>query len=188
MKILAQSTVPSNPWYLHLGYLAAGTTYTDRPLAGVAVGMMVLGLLAMASLRAIRTAGRLDFRPMLRSRPVWVAGLLVMAAGAGVLWFGPSTERRHPEEYTRYIMKFEARFRVEGEHESGALASLSEDAFAQRFADLEDGWYRKLRVVRLNPEPATYEVRSAGPDGRFETADDVVQQLTPAGKQAGPPV
>ena len=37
-----------------------------------------------------------------------------------------------------------------------------------------DGWGRRLRL-RIN-EDDTYDLRSAGPDGRFETADDLIAE------------
>jgi len=38
-----------------------------------------------------------------------------------------------------------------------------------------DGWGRKFRYERLSDE--TFRLRSAGPDGAFETADDIVKDF-----------
>jgi hypothetical protein len=180
MKILAQSTVPTRPSYLHLGYLAAGTTYTERPYLGVALGLMLLGLVVMTKLRAVRTAKGLNIQPALRSRPVWIAGMLILVGGAAILYFEPTRERRDPLAYTDYVMRHVGPVAIVREWFDGKLSSGTDEALAKQFVGLEDGWSRKLRVRYANQNPDRYELRSAGPDGQFDTADDVARTVTPS--------
>ena len=240
MKILAQSTVPVRPSYVHLGYLASGTTFTSRPYGGVAIGLIILGALAMSKLKTLQNTGVRGYCFCLRSRPTrlvglvvvllgvvlwwrrpqppdvglafvvvlagllgvvklkrladrdlkghriglrsgpmcWV-GLIVVLAGTLLWWFGPQNNRRVPIAYTHLVLKYEVPAAIDRECYHDHLASLDDEQLAKRLAVCEDGWYHRLRIRRMSQQPARYQIRSAGPDGLFDTSDDLVNDFEP---------
>jgi A-macroglobulin TED domain/Carboxypeptidase regulatory-like domain/Alpha-2-macroglobulin family/MG2 domain/A-macroglobulin receptor binding domain/Alpha-2-macroglobulin bait region domain len=94
---------------------------------------------------------------------------------------------------TRYQARFQARVRQMTEdlnrvyqqnRSAGDLAKIAAKT------DLRDSWDTGLRVERLDGDPQHryYQVRSAGPDKRFDTADDLSTLLeVRTRKIAGPP-
>ena len=87
--------------------------------------------------------------------------------------------------YSQYAALYQARLRAEINqvgahlpHPSGATAQPCDRAtMAARLheANLRDPWGNSLRVDAGTPGTNTFLVRSAGPDGKFETADDLLQ-------------
>jgi hypothetical protein len=178
MKIIAQSTVSTSPSYLHLGYLSANMFHTERPYQGIGLGVTLLGLLVMARLRFTRVNGKLNLRALPRRRVVSVTGGLLALAGLLVVWFGPSHAKRVPPIYT-LVSVGNAMSQIYRQVESDEAAPLTEQAIAELCAKYEDGWYHPLRGRYVSQSPLRIEIRSAGEDGQFDTADDMVQTREP---------
>ena len=178
MKIIAQSTVSTSPSYLHLGYLVANMLRTERPYQGIGLGVTVLGLLVMAKLRFTRVNGRLGLRAMPRRWFVSVTGGLLALAGLLVVWLGPSHAERVPLVYT-LVSAGNAMSQIYRQAERDGAESFTEQAVAELCAKYEDGWYHPLRGRRVSRSPLRIEIRSAGEDGQFDTADDLVQKMEP---------
>lgn len=181
MKILAQSSVPSTPSYLHLGYLAATTVDVSRPLGGVGVGLLVLGTLVLTRIRMTRTERGRRFFTIIRRPYRWAGvGTVLALGGVLVLVLGPSTKTvrfQYPGGVTMVRMSdLEGPIAVHEAVGTPTLESLEQmrtiwnlDAEAIR-----DGWSRVMRFEKiLTDVGAKYVLISAGPDGRFGTDDDV---------------
>ena len=181
MKIIAQSTVSTSPSYLHLGYVSGGILRADRPYDGLAVGLALLGLLLLAKLRAVTTAGKTSTHVVLRGWPGCMIGATVILAGLMLLWLGPKT--RMPQIYTIKQM-MEAVQRIERTLQRSGPAPVSEAAVRADLAGLDDEWQRPLRITCVRQSPPVYEVRSAGRDGLFNTQDDRVQRTHPTAATA----
>ncbi|MBW3598708.1 MAG: hypothetical protein KY475_15720 [Planctomycetes bacterium] len=65
-----------------------------------------------------------------------------------------------------------ARERISRYYEHNGVYPSTED-WRNMVSRQEDGWNNPLRYT---PHDADYEVRSAGPDGHFDTADDITDQ------------
>ena len=70
----------------------------------------------------------------------------------------------YSQRYRRRLTDAVARAEEDGETCNTKLAGLS----------LNDPWGNKLRIIARPWTPAISEARSAGPDGKFDTADDMV--------------
>jgi hypothetical protein len=64
-------------------------------------------------------------------------------------------------------------FAAEGEGLPGSLADLPR--FRPTAAATPDAWGRSIRYERLSD--SSFRLRSAGPDGAFDTADDIVKDF-----------
>ena len=78
-------------------------------------------------------------------------------------------------EYVQYFERYQQHYRAQ-------LARLGEACAAMR-----DAWGTSVRVTRVDgpPRDIYYEVRSAGPDKQFNTADDLAAYLEVRGRNRG---
>jgi hypothetical protein len=192
MKVLAQSTVVSRPGYLHLGYLAAATVDVSKPFVGVGIGLLILGFLIATKFRIVRTERGRRILGILRKPPVWAAvGMAMSVGGAAIVWLGPKHEKirayQHPQELTQIRMQL-LNAKVLARQEAGSsipddIAELGRNV--PRDHDFtQDGWLRTMRLRKEGEGNHTrYALASAGPDGQFDTNDDIIfepQSDTPA--------
>ncbi|MBN2445457.1 MAG: hypothetical protein JXO22_01930 [Phycisphaerae bacterium] len=186
MKVVGQSTIAVTPPYLHVGYLATTVLDMSKPLTDAGVGLVVLGLVlgAWKGIRAKRLppGGVSTYSLSLRRPSVWVAGwLLVSCVGAGILLWGP-------EEYTRKLAAPErlSRARVRGLYSDimfrckdglpvpDSLRGLLSDG-DDHAPTIVDAWNNEMRIQKLAGEgEESFRIASAGPDGVFDTLDDIV--------------
>jgi uncharacterized protein YfaS (alpha-2-macroglobulin family) len=90
-----------------------------------------------------------------------------------------------PGKYSEYAARYQTRLRADIDQVGGIPPRVSKAnpqpcdrgilAARLRETNLVDPWGGSLRVESGNPGTNTFAVRSAGPDGRFQTPDDLVQ-------------
>ncbi len=99
------------------------------------------------------------------------------------LRFGGEEGRRKSAEYTG---RYQQRLRLQALELANALERAGDSDGCGK-ADLEeklagvnlsDPWGTKLTIGNLNSYMGSHELRSAGPDGQFYTADDLLDSLT----------
>jgi hypothetical protein len=182
MKVYAQSVVPVHPPYLHVGYLAA--TAADQygfPLVLISLMVAAAGGFLLAKCRRVRervSAFGLTLKPSER-RQAFVAGIALVSLG--VLGFASlpflSKVPLHASRVTRFQIQ-----RVEWALAEGFTAGkpLPKDMQELRGgydiddAVIRDAWGHEFRVVQTSYEgEVVCIIASAGPDGIFDTPDDI---------------
>lgn len=181
MKVLAQSTVASQPSYVHLGYLAATTVDIAKPWSGVAIGLVILGFLVATKFRVVHTERGRKILGNLRRPRVWVlVGVVLASGGAGILALGPRDERArgyaHPEGVTHFRMlvlgdQILGRQQV-GEDVPDDIAELGK-ALPRNHDVTKDGWFRPMRLRKSEGDQIRYALVSAGVNGEFDSDDDI---------------
>ena len=99
-----------------------------------------------------------------------------------VLEFGRTVPQT---KYSEYAARYNKQFRAEVGQLASTLAderngaTCDQTSVNERLKDAKvvDAWGNSLRVDHANPGTRFFAVRSAGPDGQFSTADDLVQYL-----------
>jgi hypothetical protein len=182
MKILAQSTVESRPSYMHLGYTAATMIDVGKPLTGVCVGLLLLGALLTTKFRLYRSerSGLCVSASLRRPIPLAIFGFLVATTAVVVYLKAPerlthstpsasSVTKDHIEFLQGYVKAMTAK----GEPVPTDLRQM-QVAWKIDSMFMVDGWLREMvfRVAQEHGHQA-YHVVSAGPDGRFDTNDDI---------------
>lgn len=188
MKIFAQSTLASGSPYIHLGYGAATAREIHRTLStgglmSLGVGMAIVG----AVIAGKAAAGVAAFKPLRRH---WIVLLLggcaCMILGGISLYMSPVNVREYyvdPEGATIFrsmnILDAIEVLRIRNQAVPEDLSSLDLPP-----KTLEDGWMSPFRLVIEGEKGSqAYTILSAGPDGKFGTADDVSDSLQPIWKE-----
>ena len=96
----------------------------------------------------------------------------LLSANTAPVEFG----RTPPEtKYPEYAARYNQRFRAQVEQLNSP--NCDQTGLAHRLEKIVDPWGNSLRIEARAPRGRFLAVRSAGPDGQFYTADDLVQQL-----------
>jgi hypothetical protein len=190
MKIVGQSTAVSGTPYVHLGYLAA--TYMKPNMSLLSGGMVAITLgiaMAFSLIASKRASGLTDFNFVRRrSRRLLWGGISLMVLGVVSVALAVATSEKtfmHPVHVTHY----------HGELILQALAERSEQnqrtpsdlsALDLHRDVLADGWMHRMKLVHADVQSSKgYSIVSAGPDGRFGTADDIHMSPEPDGPPRG---
>lgn len=118
----------------------------------------------------------------LAARALFAATQQLAAANHTSSEFGGAVPQN---KYSEYAARYQARLRADIE-EAGGMPPRASGAKVQpcdrvtlaarlQEVNLRDSWGNNLRVETGSPGTNTIAVRSAGPDGRFHTTDDLVQ-------------
>ena len=163
MKLIAQSLVPAQVPYIHIGYLAGVNTELSKNQVTSLYAIVVAGALLVISLRRVRLLWKL------------IAVAACCAAVAVVLFAVPwQRSYKDPAHMTRYrsLTLAVAMYQHEGPFPTD-LGELQRVTGLDR-KSLTDGWKRDLRVVAKTIQgKESHSVVSAGADGAFGTADDM---------------
>jgi len=182
VKVYAQSSVPTHMPYLHIGYLAA----TAADVYGFQIFVFSLILTALGTFlfvkyRRIREhVSWFSFRRGSGKRyPAWATGIVLVVLGglgfATMPFLGKiriKTERFTQSRIAR-VMQVLAEDLADGRpllddvRALRAAHAFGADAFI-------DAWDRDLRITwtAIDGEPVCI-ITSAGPDGKFDTQDDI---------------
>ncbi len=196
MKVVAQSTVPSKPSYMHLGYLAAAS---GRPLFGIGLFIVLLGFIFLVRFKKTKKLAELTFR-----RPiVWsILGMVLITAGLGIVFFGPLpasarilAKRMVTVDTMKNIDAVIAKRLEAGQGMPDGLdVLLAENDLPEKSA--MDGWGQSIKLeksksgdnvghlLRSAGDDIGYLLRSAGDDGEFGTEDDWIYALGGDEKQS----
>ena len=178
MKIVGQSTLANGMPYVHLGYIAA--TYIEPNMALLSGGLaaLTLGVVMAFSLLVRKMAsGRTAFNFVCRrSKGLMVgAATLIFLGGIAVALAEAYKEERHVDpvgttDSNGYaILRAMAERRKQGQPIPDDLAGLGLPSDV-----LTDGWMHPMQLVAADAGGLEgYSILSAGPDGRFGTADDI---------------
>jgi hypothetical protein len=182
VKVYAQSSVPTHMPYLHVGYLAA--TAADQYGIGLLLISLLLtaaGAFLLAKYRSVREHIS-SFSLGLKSSERRVAlGVGMAFVGLGLAGFValpflsryPLHADRYTEVHIRRLAETIARDLVAGKPLPEDIHAL-QSAHALGEGALRDAWGRDLRLA-----PTTFggeaicRIASAGPDGVFDTDDDI---------------
>ena len=190
MKILAVSEVPPKAPFVHLGYVAAGfSRFYSKPAAGIGgllVAASILGLVIVKAMTPKRLKKRIGLEGT-HSRVVF--GLFATAGIISALvfsWYAFAREwGRHAvtrdglEQLSAMIhQRLEAGEEVPADVESiRAQWGLDDEA-------VRDAWNRPIAYRESHPYWHEGDsLVSAGTDGRFDTADDVLFLIEPVDRE-----
>jgi hypothetical protein len=106
----------------------------------------------------------------------------LLSANNSPVEFGRTVPRT---KYSEYAARYTGRFRAQvgqfanalADERNGAACDVASMIDRLNDSNVADAWGNGLRVDRANPGTRSFAVRSAGPDGQFNTADDLVQYL-----------
>lgn len=182
MKVIGQSTLADGSPYLHLGYTAATTLVLNKPWRDGGIVLLVAGAVFALRILQKRTAeGQRSWHIGLSRRKRWIlAGMACI--GTSVVFFRISSRtgkmiHDYPEEFTRWQAQVAlgAMVHVESEGKSGkeAIPAVREYMRQQSGSDVVDGWFHDMRLLFPANSGDEYIVLSAGPDGVFDTPDDI---------------
>jgi len=142
---------------------------------------------------AISTAGPAEFSQRDRAARALFSATELVGANNSQLEFGRAVPQ---QRYSEYAARYERQFSAQIAHLASALSSDSEKQsqacdpgrMSSRFeqtpaAKLLDAWGNRLRIENAgwNRGMRFLAVRSAGPDGQFNTGDDLIQRLEDPG-------
>ncbi|HYP74911.1 MAG TPA: hypothetical protein VER12_03085 [Polyangiaceae bacterium] len=101
--------------------------------------------------------------------------VLVVGAGASCMWwlgnFGATRDGKSTSQADAAQIQTAAKaFRAQHADGCPTLSSLQEEEFLSRNARSDDAWGNRFRIGCADGE---LTVRSAGPDGKLSTADDI---------------
>ena len=173
MKVVAQSTVPSKPSYMHLGYLAAASS---RPLFGLGIVIFILGILFL--FRFKNTPKRVEV--IYRKPLFWpILGMILIIAGLGIVFFGPMRAsvliRAKKSETIARMKSLDALITERLEAGQGMPDNLdvllAENELPKEYQ--LDGWKQPIRLEKTQADDKIeYLLRSAGDDEEYGTDDD----------------
>jgi uncharacterized protein YfaS (alpha-2-macroglobulin family) len=98
----------------------------------------------------------------------------LLGANNAALEFGGTVPQ---VKFSKYAARYHQRFHDQIDQLAGAVTHCDQMFHRLEDANLVDAWGKSLRVDARNPGTRFFAVRSAGPDGQFNTADDLVQYL-----------
>jgi len=185
MKVFAQSQVPSVASYVHLGYLAAAADHARK--AGTS--FILLGaVMTLGAVAAALHTWRRKARDATGRRLRYYTGLFICAAlfllGIAALASGAVAWRSAADVATKYQVstlsyRLESALRQSNERPEPSPSSVREFLRPWRLLDeedLRDTWSRRIQFDRRTSDQGhQYVVRSAGRDGEYGTADDIVR-------------
>lgn len=193
MKIIAQSTLTVSQPYAHLGYIAAayearGMFKANSQLLGGGFLALSLGVAMAFSVIMNKTARGWTAFNFVRRRSLvlLVGGLALMAAGAATITaalmyktFVPPSAAEVTVDRAWRIINAVPRDRA-GEDLTLADLDLPDDT------PTSDGWNRPMRLIKT-AEPCAEDIQrylavSAGPDGQFDTDDDISMSILGRGR------
>ncbi len=173
MKLVAYSLVPSSPMqYMHLGYTAAATKveYFVDPIWSAAAFVVTLLLIAALTMR----------------RSVKWGVIILCVAVVTACWAGAnrysqtrkweSWSREWTQNTTAQILTDIQMRRDDGKGIPGTMAEYKKECGGWPAVD---AWQHPWRVTQhKRVDGVSVTVTSAGPDGRFDTADDISNTRT----------
>lgn len=167
MKIVAQSLVPVNPLpYMHLGYIAAAPINAAKTYWALTFFCTVMALYIWK-----------------RSRLAGIAFLVLAVASFG--WSRVQYQRgevtltyKMTKRNANYILGLITQF---GMASKGKPVDINQVMSYIHLCSKFDGWKRpyrfKERVETITTHPTRhFTLTSSGPDGIFDTADDIVHE------------
>lgn len=182
MKVYAQSSVPTHMPYLHVGYLAAtAADYAGFPLFCISLILTALGTFLYVKYRRIREHISWFSLQMESGKryPASATGIVLVVLG--VLGFATlpflGKIRIETERFTQMrivdVMTALAEDLADGRPMLDDVRALRA-AHALGADEFIDAWDRDLRITwtALDGEPVCI-ITSAGPDGKFDTRDDI---------------
>jgi hypothetical protein len=189
MKIFAQSTLANGSPYIHLGYGSTTMFKPQQTFLNGGIASLILGMAMVGGVIVSKVASRVATLNLIRRRWIMflVGGCLFMVMGGVGLCLSYFYAR---EEYTwpEGVTNAEGRsilYMIEKSRDRGQV--ITDLSGAGLSPDISDGWRNPFRLVVTGEQAArTYTVLSAGPDGRFGTADDLRFTLEPASRPAEP--
>jgi len=163
MKILAHSVVPINPVpYMHLGYVSA------VPFSSVGQSLTGTLILAVISLYLLLSIKR---------KVTKIIGACLLA---GALYLSFISIRYYQINTPRYFTGVYGRIAINHiSADPDIHKMMSKDYNRYKF----DGWHREFKVMVRKTKQGEYRcLTSAGPDGIFDTADDMHIRQSPGRK------
>jgi hypothetical protein len=188
MKIIAQSTLADGNPYIHLGYLSSTAIEKHMTPSTGGIVSLILGAAIVATAVVARlAAGVAPFRLI---RRFWIflsaGGCACMVLGGIALYLSPVQTREYylnPEIVT--MTRAEAiQDEIKQRRDSGQAVPNDLSGLGIEQRRLTDGWWHPFRYVIDGEEGSrTYTLISAGPDGVFDTADDLRYSAEPLWKE-----
>lgn len=187
MRIIAQSTLASGSPYIHLGYGSATAREAQQTLLNGGIMGLILGLAMIGAAIINWAVSRAVGVGLSRRRSIilLLAGLTFIVLGCISLKLSYVYAREYygnPELATESRAdSILATIRERRDRNQDVPADLPGLGVEQR--ELTDGWWNPLRLVTDGTGEKTYSIVSAGPDGKFGTADDLRFTLEPPWKE-----
>jgi len=172
MKLIASSQVPTDPLpYLHLGYVAATAYDTSWVNPNIFFAVTICSFVFFLAYHKHRVLSGIGFA-ISAGCVITILTLLILTASArGPYRYGipPRATESHISEILSEIE------RHAGDKQTPGTLTEMQHAWTFRAANvLEDGWRRPFRLKKIvTKQQTTFTLTSAGPDGKFDTADDI---------------